>query len=177
MAENSGGPRKPRVWIAWIGFVILLIFLYFYKPFENLVSESIRGISASTVIFWFAALVGVVAYAIAHWQSYRQKVFRNVSDLDAEGLVFDTLQTAILVAVILCAGGILQVIEMLGAHLINNGAIIGPVFGGKLLAIILLVILAIAFYLLHRMVRAFRLGRRPGKLPPRLRPTSRGSGD
>ena len=101
MAENNGGPRKPRVWISWIAFVILLIFLYFYKPFETLISESIRGISASTVIFWFAALVGVVAYAIAHWQSYRQKVFRDVSELDSEGLVFDTLQTAILVAVIL----------------------------------------------------------------------------
>ena len=106
-----------------------------------------------------------MAYAIAHGQSYRQNVFRNVKELDAEGLVFDTLQIAILVALILCAGGILQVIEMLSEHLIRSGSIVDPAFGRKLLAIVLLVILAIGFYLLHRMVRAFRIGWRPSKAP------------
>jgi hypothetical protein len=43
----------------------------------------------------------------------------------------------------------------------------GPVFGGGLLSIIFLFILAVAFYLLHRMVRAFRVGWRPGRPRPR----------
>ncbi|MDH3234715.1 MAG: hypothetical protein OEQ29_14440 [Alphaproteobacteria bacterium] len=165
MAQPPGGTHPFRYGMTLVGIAILLIFLYFYQPFEKLVSDSIRGIAASTIIFWFAVFVGVIAYAIAHWQSYRQHVFRDVKELDAEGLVYDTLQIAILVALILCAGGILQVIEMLSEHLINRGTIVDGGFGRKLLAIVLLVIMAIGFYLLHRMVRAFRVGWRPRKAP------------
>jgi ABC-type xylose transport system permease subunit len=170
MAQTTNGTRPLRFWIGVVGLIILAIFIYFYPPFEKLVSDSVRGLAASTIVFWFAAFVGVVAYVIAHWQSFRQHFFRRVNDLDVEGMVFDTLQIALLVALILCAGGILQVIEMLSAHLIDNGSILDPVFGRKLLAIVVLVILAIGFYLLHRMVRAFRLGTRPGRTPPRRGP-------
>jgi len=177
MAQNSDGVRSLRYWLIVVGLVILGVFIYFYPPFEQLISDSIRGLASSTIVFWFAAFVGVVAYVIAHWQSFSQNFFRRVNDLDAEGLVFDTLQIALLVALILCAGGILQVIEMSSAHLINKGTILDPIFGRKLLAMIVLIILAIGFYLLHRMVRAFRLGRRPGKSPPRGGPnSSRSSG-
>ena len=172
MAQDTEGAHSLRYWIVIVGLVILAIFVYFYPPFEKLISDSIRGLAASTIIFWFAAFVGVIGYVIAHWQSFRQHFFRRVSDLDTEGLVFDTLQVALLVALILCAGGILQVIELLSAHLINKGTILDPIFGRKLLAMIILVILAIGFYLLHRMVRAFRMGRRPGRTPPRRGPAS-----
>lgn len=172
MAQDTEGVRSLRYWIVVVGLVILAVFVYFYDPFEKLISDSLRGLAASTIVFWFAAFVGVVAYVIAHWASFRQHFFRRVNDLDAEGLVFDTLQIALLVALILCAGSILQVIEMLSAHLINKGTILDPQFGRKLLAIIVLVILAIGFYLLHRMVRAFRLGRRPNRSPNRRGPSS-----
>ncbi len=176
MDQETGSPRGTKYWIVLVGIVILLIFLYFYKPFENLVGDAVRGLQSSTIVFWFAALVGVAAYVVAHWQSFRRNLFQRVSDLDAEELVYDTLQIAILVAVILCAGGILQIIEMLGEHLIKREAIIGPVFGRKLLAIILLMIMAVGFFLLHRMVRAFRIGWRPGKAPPRSSTPSRRNG-
>lgn len=176
MVHETGSPRGTKYWIVVVGIVILLIFLYFYKPFENLVGESVRGLQSSTIIFWFAALVGVAAYVVAHWQSFRRNVFHRTSDLDAQELVFDTLQIAILVAVILSAGGILQVIEMLGEHLIKGEAIIGPVFGRKLLAVIFLMIMAVGFFLLHRMVRAFRIGWRPGKAPPQSPSPSRKNG-
>lgn len=175
MAQDSGDARSLRYWIVLVGIIILLIFLYFYQPIEKLVSESIRGLAASTIIFWFAAFVGVVAYVIAHWSSFRQSFARDTSEVDAESLVFDTLQIALLVALILSAGGILQVIEMLAAHLISKGTIVDPGFGRKLLAMILLVILTISFYLLHRMVRAFRIGRRADKAPPGTAPSSRRS--
>ncbi len=167
MARDNASTSRPRFWIVLIGIIILLIFLYFYQPLEIYLSENIPQIRSSTVIFWFASLVGVIVYAIAHWQSYRRNIFRAVTNLEVEGLVFDTLQAAILVAVIFFAGATLQVIEMLSEHLINRGPIIGPEFGRMLLAIILLVILAIAFYLLHRAVRSFRVGWRPGRQPPR----------
>ncbi len=167
MAEQSFVRRPPRFWIVLVGVVIVLIFLYFYQPFEAYLSESIPRIHFYNVIFWFAALVAVVGYAVAHWQSFRLNILRGVSELDVEGLVFDTLQIAILTAVIFAAGATLQAVEMLGEHLINRGPIIDPVFGEKLLAIVLLVILAILFTLLHHLVRAFRVGWHPRRPPPR----------
>ena len=166
MAQEPIGPNRPRFWIVLVGIVIVLIFLYFYGPFERYVSDSITEIRARNVIFWFAALVGAAGYAIAHFASFRRTIFRRTGELDAEGLVFDTLQIAILIAVIIAAGATLQAVEMLGEHLIDQGAIIDPVFGRRLLSVIVLVILAILFYLLHLVVRAFRVGWRPRR-PPR----------
>ncbi len=168
MAQVSTFWRRPRTWIILIGLIILLIFLYFFQPFETYLIQSIPKVHFSNVIFWFASLVAVIAYVVAHWQSFRRNIFRSHSSLDVEGLVFDTLQIAILIAVIFCAGAILQAIEMLSEHLMDRGPIIGPVFGENILAIVILVILAIVFYLLHHVVRAFRAGWQPRRPPPQV---------
>ena len=167
MAQESVNWQRPRPWIVLVGLVISLIFLYFYQPFEEYVSQGIRHIRSDNVIFWFASLVGVIGYAIAHWQTFRRQVWRSGSDLDAEALVFETLQVAILIAVIMFAGATLQAIVMLSEHLIQGGAIIDSFFGDRLLSIILLVILAVLFYLLHHVVRAFRHGWQYRRQPPR----------
>ena len=172
MADESGKQREPRFWIIVIAIVILLVFLYFFKPFESYLVENIPDVHFSNVVFWFASLVGVIGYAIAHWQSFRSHIIGPGGRPDAEGLVFDTLQIAILIAVIFCAGGALQAVEMLGAHLVDQGPIIDPAFGEKLLAIILLVILAILFCLLHYLVRAVRRGWSTRRAPPRTRPNA-----
>ena len=158
MADESGASRRPRFWIVLIALIILLIFLYFYKPFETFLVERIPSIHFSNVVFWFASLVGIVAYAISHWQSFRRNIIRGVTELAVEDLVYDTLQIAILTAVIFCAGATIQAVEMLAGQLMASAPLTGAAFGGKLLAIILLVILAILFYLLHLAVRGFRVG-------------------
>lgn len=167
MTRDSDSWPGPRLWILGVGLIILLIFLYFYQPFEEYVAKGIRHVRSDNVIFWFASAVGVIGYFIAHWQTFRRNVWRRVSDLDVETLVFETLQVAILIAVILCAGATLQAVVMLSEHLIGGGAIIDSGFGDRLLSIILLVILAILFYLLHHVVRAFRHGWQYRRQPPR----------
>ena len=167
MSEKQARPRGARFWIVLVGIVILLIFLYFYQPFQDYLSAAIPNVHFSNVLFWFASLVGVIAYAVAHWQSFRQNIFKAATELDVEGLVYDTLQIAILVAVVFTAGATLQAVEMLGEHLVAGGPVIDASFGRRLLSIVLLVILAILFYLLHQLVRAFRRGWRPRKPPPR----------
>ncbi len=161
--------RQERFWIVVIAVVILLIFLYFYRPFETYLVAHIPFIHFGNVVFWFASLVGVIAYAIAHWQSFRSEIFRNVAELNVDALVFDTLQAAILGAVIFCAGATLQAIEVLSEYFVNRGPIFDSAFGEKLLAIVLLVILAVISYLLHYAVRALRTGWQPRMAPPRMR--------
>jgi len=168
MAQDTGW-REHRFWIGLVAVIILLVFLYFYRPFEAYLIVNIPRIHFSNIVFWFASLVGIVTFVVAHWQSFRTSIFANVRELDVDALVFDTLQAAILVAVIFCAGATLQAVEMLGEHLVARGTIIDRAFGEKLLAIILLVFLAILFFLLHHVVRAFRFGWTPRRAPPRPR--------
>ncbi|HYM04263.1 MAG TPA: hypothetical protein VET85_15020 [Stellaceae bacterium] len=167
MAEETD--RQHRFWIAVVAIIILLVFLYFYRPFEAYLVAHIPLIHFSNTVFWFASLVGIVAYAVAHWQSFRSEIFRNVSELNVDTLVFDTLQAAILVAVIFCAGATLQAIEVLSEYFVNRGPIFDAAFGEKILAIVMLVILAVIFYLLHYVVRALRTGWMPRRAPPRTR--------
>jgi hypothetical protein len=167
MADDT--TKQQQFWSAVVAVIILLIFLYFYRPFETYLVAHIPFIHFSNVVFWFASLVGIAAYAFAHWQSFRAEIFRNVADLNVDNLVFDTLQAAILVAVIFCAGGTLQAIEVLSEYFVNRGPIFDAAFGERLLSIILLVILAVLFYLLHYAVRALRTGWRARTAPPRAR--------
>lgn len=174
MNDEAGFWRRPRPWIVLVAVVVGLLFLYFYQPFQGYLLERIPGIRFSNVLFWFASLVGVAAYVIAHWQSFRRQVFRDGGELDATGLVYDTLQIAILVAVIFFAGAVIQAIEMLSEQLMaaDGGAgadAAGPHvgFGARVASIVVMVLLAVLFYLLHYLVRALRTGWRPRRPPPR----------
>jgi predicted permease len=73
------------------------------------------------------------------------------------------------VTVIFCAGATLQAIEVLSEYFVGRGPIFDAAFGEKLLAIFLLVILALLFFLLHYAVRALRSGWLPRRAPPRSR--------
>ena len=175
MSEETTAGRRPRFWIGLIAIVIGLIFLYFYAPFEEFLKGSIPNIHFTNVIFWFASTVGVIAYAVSHWSSFRKNLSAQVNSLDVTVLVFDTLQISILIAVIFLAGAILQSVAMLALHLMSDSSIIGSGLGENLLAIILLVILAVLFYLLHHLVRAFRDGWTTRRPTPRQVPSSSNS--
>jgi hypothetical protein len=171
MSEEMSDRRRPKFWIGLLAFVILLIFLYFYTPFETLVKGSIPKVHFNNVIFWFASVVGIIAYAVSHWSSFKSNLSKNVSSLDVPALVFDTLQVSILIAVIFCAGATLQAVAMLAEHLMSSAPIIGSGLSENLLAIVLLVIMAVLFYLLHHVVRAFRDGWQTRR-PPRMTTSS-----
>ena len=166
MSDEVTDRRRPRSWIGLLAFIILLIFLYFYTPFETLLKGGIPKIHFNNVIFWFASTVGIIAYSISHWQSFKNNLSKQVSSLDVPVLVFDTLQISILIAVIFCAGATLQAVAMLAEHMMSSAPIVSSGLGENLLAIVLLVIMALLFYLLHHVVRAFRDGWQTRK-PPR----------
>ncbi len=167
MAQQTASWHRPGFWIVLVGIVTLLIFLYFYQPFEAYLVANIPNVHFSNVIFWFASLVGVLGYALAHWQALRRHIVQSTAELQVEALVFDALQIAVLTAVIFSAGATLQAVEMLSEYLMGRGPIFDRLFGMKLLSIVLLVILTILFYLLHHLVRSFRRGWQPRRPPPR----------
>ena len=167
MTEQPAVSRRQSFWIAVIAIVIALIFLYFYAPFETFLVDAIPKIRFTNVIFWFASTVGVIAYVVSHWSSFRQNLSAQVTSLDVTTLVFDTLQIAILIAVIMLAGATLQAVVMLALHLMGEEPIIGSGLGENLLAVVLLVLFALLFYLLHQLVRAFRDGSATRRAPPR----------
>jgi len=174
MSDLKQLSRRPRFWIGLIAIVIGLIFLYFYQPFEAFLTAAIPKIHFTNVIFWFASVVGVLAYVIAHWSSFRQNLSAKVTTLDVSQLVFNTLQISILIAVIFLAGATLQAVAALALHLTGQGPILGAGLGENLLAIILLVIFALLFYLLHYVVRSFRDGWTTRRAPPRPTQSSTG---
>src|SRR5271155_4881868 len=92
MADET--TKQQQFWIGLVALIILLIFLYFYRPFETYLVAHIPFIHFGNVIFWFASLVGIVVYGFAYWQSFRSEILRNVTDLNVDALVFDTLQAA-----------------------------------------------------------------------------------
>ena len=48
--------------VGFVLFIIVLIFLYYYAPFEQLFVLVLNGISFSNVIFWVALIVGIVGF-------------------------------------------------------------------------------------------------------------------
>ncbi len=162
---TTAAGRSRKFWTVTAGLAILLIFLYYYQPFESYVSEGITNVRAGNIIYWFAAAVGVIAFVIAHWQSFRHKILNASGEIDAGALLYDTLQISILIAVIFFAGATLQAVVILSQHLIAQGTIFDAAFGGRLATIILLVVLAVLFALLHQFVRSIRIGWRPRRPP------------
>ena len=57
-AGQSHDRRRSRHWISVIAVIIALIFLYFYQPFEDYLTNSLPNVHFHNVVFWFASLVG-----------------------------------------------------------------------------------------------------------------------
>ncbi|MCZ6750005.1 MAG: hypothetical protein O7D96_11965 [SAR324 cluster bacterium] len=158
--------QSPRFWFGLVAIVILLITLYFYDPFTTYLAAGVPKIRFGNIVLWFASLIGVVGFAISHWQAFRRNIFQAQGPANVEGLVFDSLQISLMTAVIFSAGAALQAVVMLGEYLLERGPIIHRDFGSIVLAIFLLLILTVVFYLLHLLFRALRRGWSPRSRPP-----------
>lgn len=168
MAQEPINRTRARFWFAVIAIIIFLIFLYFYAPFEAFLLAGVKNVHFSNVVFWFASVIGILVYIAAHWQSFKRNILRHVSEPNADDLVFDTLQSAILVAMIFFAGGTLQAVAQLAVHLTEDGEIVNATFGNGLLTIGLFFVFVVLFFLLHYLIRAFRTGWRTRRHPPRV---------
>ena len=50
--------------VGFLIYIIVLILLYFYKPFEDLFNVVVHGLSYSNAIFWAGVIIGIVGFCV-----------------------------------------------------------------------------------------------------------------
>ena len=90
--------------VGFLVFIIVLIFLFFYKPFEDLFTLVINGIVYGNDIFWAALIIAVIGFCGFHWRAYRLHITQQRS---IEAMVLSSLRGSVFVAILLSAGAAL----------------------------------------------------------------------
>lgn len=139
--------------IGYIAYLIVLIFLYFFEPFEVLFTAVINGISFSNLIFWVSAITGIVGFVVYHWHAYRVHIVR---EHNVESMVLTSLRGSTFIAIILSAGATLQAVQILCVYLLERRSGLDAEFGERLLAVIALTIVTGVFYLIYWLLRFIR---------------------
>jgi len=139
--------------VGFIIYIVVLIFLYFYPPFEVLFTRVIRGMSFSNVIFWVAIITGIVGFCLYHWQAYRVHI---VLERKVEPMVLSSLRGSTFIAVLLSGGAALQALQILCVYLLEQGYTLDKEFGERLAAVIALTVLTAVFYLIFWFLKFVR---------------------
>ncbi len=140
--------------VGFVLFIIALIFLYFFKPFEELFTLVIRGIGYHNVIFWVAVIIGIIGFCGYHWRAYRVHLAHSHG---FEAMVLTSLRGSAFAAILLSAGAALQSVQILCVFLLGSDYTLDAEFGSRLAAVVVMVILTgafcVAFWLL-KLVRS-----------------------
>jgi len=139
--------------VGFLIFIIVLIFLYFYKPFEELFNIVVNGLSYSNAIFWAGVIIGIVGFCAFHWRAYRLHLVRERS---VESMVLSSLRGSTFIAILLSASASLQAVQILAVHLVQPGYALDATFGKRLLALIALVILTGLFCIVFWLLKSIR---------------------
>ncbi len=140
--------------VGFVLFIIALIFLYFFKPFEELFTLVIRGVGYHNVIFWVAVIMGIIGFCAYHWRAYRVHLAHSHG---FEAMVLTSLRGSAFAAILLSGGAALQAVQILCVTLLGPDYALDAEFGRRLAAVIALVLLTAAFCLafwLLKLVRA-----------------------
>ena len=139
--------------VGFIAYIIVLIFLYFYAPFEQLFVLVLSGISFGNAIFWVALIVGIFGFCVYHWHAYRLYITR---DHNVEAMVLSSLRGSTFVAILLSAGATLQSLQILCVYLLNESYVIDAQFGKHIGAVIALIVLTAVFCVIFWLLKVIR---------------------
>ena len=139
--------------VGFILFIIVLIFLYYYEPFEQLFVLVLNGISFGNVIFWVALIVGIVGFCVFHWHAYRLHVARQYS---VDVMVLSSLRGSTFTAILLSGGATLQALQILCVYLLGEGHLVDGEFGKRLGAVVALVVLTALFCVIFWLLKIIR---------------------
>ena len=139
--------------VGYVAYIIVLIFLYFYEPFERLFTLVVNGLGYDNAIFWAAMIVGIVGFCGYHWRAYRIYIVQRHS---IDGMVLASLRGSTFVAVLFSAGAALQSVQILCVYLLQNGYTLGSEFGSRLGAVVALTILTGVFCIIFWLLKVVR---------------------
>ena len=57
--------------VAFIVYILVLIFLFYYQPFEALFVRVINGITFTNAVLWAVVIVGIIGFCTYHWTAYK----------------------------------------------------------------------------------------------------------
>lgn len=137
--------------VGFLAYIIVLIFLYFFKPFEDLFTLVIQGLAYDNAVFWAVMVVAIVGFCAFHWRAYKIHVTQQ-GRIDA--MILASLRGSTFTAILLCAGAALQAMLVLCDFLLTGGYALDGEFGRRLLAVIALIALAAIFSLIFWLLRA-----------------------
>ncbi len=139
--------------VGFLIFIIVLIFLYFYPPFEDLFVLVINGVGYDNAIFWVALITGIVGFCTYHWHAYRVHIVQQHS---VESMVLSSLRGSTFVAILLSAAAALQAVQIMAVYLLQDGYALDAEFGKRLAAVVALVILTAVFCIIFWLLKVIR---------------------
>ena len=142
--------------VGFLIYIIVLVFLYFYQPFEDVFKSIIYGLTYQNAIFWAGVIIGIIGFCAFHWRAYRLHI---VKERNVEAVVLSSLQGSTFIAILLSASAALQSVQILAVHLIQPDYALDAAFGKRLLALIALVILTGLFCIVFWLLKSIRSGR------------------
>lgn len=142
--------------VGFLIYIVVLIFLYFYQPFEDLFTSIIYGLTYQNAIFWAGVIIGIVGFCAFHWRAYRLHI---VKERNVEAVVLTSLQGSTFTAILLSAAAALQSVQILAVHLIQPGYALDATFGKRLIALLALVVLTGLFCIVFWLLKSIRSGK------------------
>ncbi len=142
--------------VGFLLYIIALIFLFYYEPFEELFNLVIYGISYDSTIFWVALIVGIIGFCSFHWRAYRLYVAQQNA---VEAMVLASLRGSAFIAILLSAGATLQAVQILCIHLLRADTVLNAGFGQRLAAVVLLGLLTGVFCVIFWLLKMIRPAR------------------
>lgn len=139
--------------VGFLIFIIVLIFLYFYKPFEELFNLIVYGIDFDNITFWAALIIGIIGFCGYHWRAYRVHIVQQKS---MESMVLSSLKGSTFTAILLSAGATLQAVQILCVYLLRSEQILDAEFGKRLAAVAALVVLTGIFCIIFWLLKVVR---------------------
>lgn len=139
--------------VGFIIYIIVLIFVFFYKPFEDLFNIIVHGLSYQNAIFWAGVIIGIVGFCSFHWRAYRLHIVQQQS---VESMVLSSLRGSTFIAILLSASAALQGVQMLCVHLLQPGYALDAEFGKRLAAVLALVVLTGLFSIIFWLLKIIR---------------------
>ena len=139
--------------VGFLVYIVVLIFLYFYKPFEELVNFVIVDTTFENVTFWAALIVGIVGFCGYHWRAYQIHI---VQQRNVEAMVLSSLRGSTFTAILLSGGATLQAVQSLCVYLVREEVTLGGELSKRLGAVIALVVLTGVFAIIFWLLKLIR---------------------